>query len=635
MDCRQGSGGDLWEEIASQDGERPNAQIAVFYGRRRAQGTNPRDDEMSRSSRARRVSVAPSKRTSWKRSLSIRGRESIVVAAGVDLRRHPKPGGATKRPPKQGPRSKKAAAEPLDFRKEKAYFQEVDAFELLEESPSPKNFSTWTMGTKQDSIMHDLPLILERWKILKLASGCGLLQPMFKIMETPLIPSADSGSNACDNFVEKTPEQDVRSRICSTHISYQMSITSRAADSSLSGASNENFVVTSLDALRIKDDIITGDNIEGVEVLKQADIGEGLEGEIEKGPVSLPSLSGECLSAFIQLLMVCRQSAPVSLAEVFSIYCEPSSIIKIGEGTYGEAFRAGKTVCKVVPIDGDALVNGEVQKKSEEVLEEVLLSLTLNNLRIEQGETNNENSCTGFIETKDFKVCRGPYDSGLVSAWEDWDAKHSSENDHPKEFSDEQCYIVFVLADGGRDLESFVLLNYNEARSLLVQVTASLAVAESACEFEHRDLHWGNILLARNETESISFTIQGKVLCLRTFGLITAIIDFTLSRINTGDAILFLDLSADPGLFEGPKGDKQSETYRKMKEVTEECWEESFPKTNVLWLIYLIDILLLKKSFKRTAKDERELRSLKKRLSLYESAKDCLSDSFFSDLLFT
>ncbi|CAK9147288.1 unnamed protein product, partial [Ilex paraguariensis] len=61
--------------------------------------------------------------------------------------------------------------------------------------------------------------------------------------------------------------------------------------------------------------------------------------------------------------------------------------------------------------------------------------------------------------------------------------------------------------------------------------------------------------------------------------------------------ILFLDLSLDPELFEGPKGDKQSDTYRKMKEVTEECWEGSFPKTNVLWLQYLVDILLLKKSY--------------------------------------
>jgi hypothetical protein len=38
------------------------------------------------------------------------------------------------------------------------------------------------------------------------------------------------------------------------------------------------------------------------------------------------------------------------------------SIVKLGEGTYGEAYRAGSTVCKVVPFDGDSLVNGETQK---------------------------------------------------------------------------------------------------------------------------------------------------------------------------------------------------------------------------------------------------------------------------------
>jgi serine/threonine-protein kinase haspin len=83
-----------------------------------------------------------------------------------------------------------------------------------------------------------------------------------------------------------------------------------------------------------------------------------------------------------------------------------------------------------------------------------------------------------------------------------------------------QCYVVFVLQHGGKDLESFVLLNFDEVHSLLVQVmmyilfkhflsilhwaatfkiycvyrarqvTAGLAIAEAAYEFEHRDLHW-------------------------------------------------------------------------------------------------------------------------------------------------
>ncbi|KAI5566177.1 hypothetical protein BDE02_13G003300 [Populus trichocarpa] len=120
----------------------------------------------------------------------------------------------------------------------------------------------------------------------------------------------------------------------------------------------------------------------------------------------------------------------------------------------------------------------------------------------------------------------------------------------------------------------------------------------------------------------------------RTSGLLISIIDFTLSRINTGQDILFLDLTSDPYLFKGPKGDRQAETYRKMKEVTGDFWEGSFPKTNVLWLIYLVDILLLKKSFDRSSKNEGDLHSLKKRLSKYNSAKEAIIlDPFFSNLL--
>lgn len=99
----------------------------------------------------------------------------------------------------------------------------------------------------------------------------------------------------------------------------------------------------------------------------------------------------------------------------------------------------------------------------------------------------------------------------------------------------------------------------------------------------------------------------------------------------------------------------------------------SFPKTNVLWLVYLVDMLLLKKTFvsilprswsllvnvsfsvrlhtnqktivifecstnqnvnqDRSSKDERDLRSLKKRLDKYNSAKEAIFDPFFSDLM--
>ncbi|KAG8079584.1 hypothetical protein GUJ93_ZPchr0007g3371 [Zizania palustris] len=476
----------------------------------------------------------------------------------------------------------------------------------MEESPSPKNFGTWSRGMEQNYIVHDLSAILERWKISKHAIFASS-KPLFDIMETPLVPSIHSYCSRSNNTLHnsyKTPEKD-RGSAHST----RRTIPSGFTDNGLKNIVNETSIVTSFSKLSTE----------------------------EPNDTIVPSLSGEAMTASSQLLLVCRQSAPITLAEAFSTYCKPESIVKLGEGTFGEAFRAGSTVCKVVPFDGTSLVNGETQKKSEEVLEEVLLCLTLNNLRSDRGDNVKENSCDGFIEAKDFWVCQGPYDPSLISAWEDWDAERGSENDHPNDFSSEQCYIVFVQGDGGRDLEKFALLDYNEARSLLVQVTASLAVAESACEFEHRDLHWGNILLDRdempNKNQTMTFTIQGKRMCTRTFGLNISIIDFTLSRINTGDAVLFLDLSADPALFEGPKQDKQAETYRKMKRITKDYWEGSFPKTNVVWLVYLVDIVLQKRYSTFTSKDDRELRAFKKRLASYDSARDCLADSFFSDLL--
>ena len=48
----------------------------------------------------------------------------------------------------------------------------------------------------------------------------------------------------------------------------------------------------------------------------------------------------------------------------------------------------------------------------------------------------------------------------------------------------------------------------------------------------------GNILLARDEMldkdHTMTITLQGKRISARTFGLSISIIDFTLSRINTG-----------------------------------------------------------------------------------------------------
>ncbi|KAA8536695.1 hypothetical protein F0562_029173 [Nyssa sinensis] len=607
-----GNGVDLWSEIIAAEEEENHhqphePQIAVVYRRKRVDSSR-KDVAPKRfnSSNENRISLVPTKRVSWNRSLSTRGRTSIAVAACVDYQpQQRKPKRKTKPALPKG-----KIVQPPNYEKERAYFQEVDSFELLEESPSPKKSGTWAMGVQYDNVsIPHLSKVLEKWLISKkLHHSCGPSGSLTKILETTVMPMESTSL--------KTPKEaslQTHSGLHSVQNRFNLSVI------------DKDVFERHISSRKSSDEFRTMGEEGGEDI------------EVAVGKLSLTSrpssLDGHHWDPFLALLTVCGQSAPSALLDVFSKYCDPKSIVKIGEGTYGEAFKAGQTVCKIVPFGGDFRVNGEVQKRSEELLEEVILSRTLNHLRGHKDHVYN--ACATFIETIDLMVCQGPYNDALISTWEDWDAKHGSENDHPKEFPEKQCYVVFVQEHGGQDLESFVLLNFDEARSLLVQVTVALAVAEAAYEFEHRDLHWGNILLSRKDSATLPFTLEGSEIFVRTFGLFISIIDFTLSRINTGEDILFLDLSLDPELFDGPKGDKQSETYRKMKEVTEECWEGSFPKTNVLWLQYLVDILLLKKSYDRTSKDERDLRSLKKRLNNYGSAKEATSDPFFSDLFVT
>ncbi|KAK9161842.1 hypothetical protein Syun_008183 [Stephania yunnanensis] len=556
--------------------------------------------------RESRPSLAPNKRVSWNRSLNTRGRSSISISSDVDHRAQLTQKEAKKKS-KRAPPNRRIPLPPPRYEKEKEYFREVDAVELIEESPSPKNFVTWTEGVENDQLpLPHLSTRLGKWLASKkLDLSYGPSGSLSNIMENPVLHSDSSISTN-----EKTPERPKKL------FSAVASLENRANTSTV----NMNFIEGRACSQRT--------DLEIVAIADQScvDIEEAIK-RLSLSPQPA-LLHGDQRDPFASLLRVCNQSTSSRLIDVLTQCCDPGSIVKVGEGTYGEAFIAGATVCKVVPIDGDLRVNGEMQKRSAELLEEVLLSRTLNHLR-----GHAQNACTCFIETIDLKVCQGSYDATLIRAWEDWDTKHGSENDHPRDFPETQCYVVFVLAHGGKDLESFVLLNFDEARSLLVQVTAALAVAEAAYEFEHRDLHWGNILLSRKEGAVMPFTLEGRQMLVKTFGLSVSIIDFTLSRINTGEAIHFLDLSRDPELFEGPKGDRQAETYRKMREATEEYWEGSFPKTNVLWLQYLVDILLLKKSFKRASSDERELRTLKKRLSNYSSAKEAIFDPFFSSLL--
>lgn len=97
-----------------------------------------------------------------------------------------------------------------------------------------------------------------------------------------------------------------------------------------------------------------------------------------------------------------------------------------------------------------------------------------------------------------------------------------------------------------------------------LQTTLALAVAEEAAEFEHRDLHWGNLLVKPAAPgEALRCRLRGVELEVCGGGPRCTLIDFTLSRLQTaGGALAFCDLAADPELFVGPRANAQASVGR-------------------------------------------------------------------------
>ena len=80
------------------------------------------------------------------------------------------------------------------------------------------------------------------------------------------------------------------------------------------------------------------------------------------------------------------------------------------------------------------------------------------------------NETAAFVETYGVGVCRGRYADALRLEWHAWDVSHGSENEAVDCFTGEQLFVVFVVADGGTDLEHFSVRSFEEARSILLQV---------------------------------------------------------------------------------------------------------------------------------------------------------------------
>nr|XP_009861440.1 uncharacterized protein LOC100184595 [Ciona intestinalis] len=371
-------------------------------------------------------------------------------------------------------------------------------------------------------------------------------------------------------------------------------------------------------------------NIMSSPVLKDSNLNVITSDEDEPEPsFSKPDSIRERLSSRSRVLSECQQTEPRQFANIIPV---GSKCSKLGEGIYGEVYKcqsaAGHPVAvKVIPIEGSFAVNGEKQKSFSEILPEIVSSSELSSLSFE----NDTNS--GFIRLFRVHCAIGEYPCELIEAWDAFASKKTSDNDRPDMFDDQQLYIVFEYDDGGVDLEHFAFRNAGQTLSVIQQVVSSIALAEHTLLFEHRDLHWGNILVQVCKESKVKVDINGELNTIALHGVQTHIIDFTLSRMSKGKLSLFQDLAEDPDIFTGDAdADYQFEIYRMMREELDNEWSQFKPRTNIFWIHYLLDKFIFHVTYKNNrtklhSKSMKLLRELHKTVLDYHSCLDLYTNS--------
>ena len=307
------------------------------------------------------------------------------------------------------------------------------------------------------------------------------------------------------------------------------------------------------------------------------------------------------------------------------------TVFKIGEGSYGEVFKTeawGKKdlVLKVVPF------NQEEERETifSHILPELMICSSFKSL-----VNHDYNSTPNFIDMMRASCVRGSFPQQLISEWDAYDSRKGSENEDPRVYGEDHLHLIMALNNGGTDLEKHQFFSSQEALSIFRQVSYSLAAAESEFEFEHRDLHWGNILVSTSAPQTIKYLIRGEEVQCPTHGVMASIIDFSLSRMKKDGFVVHTDLSEDEDLFSG-QGDYQFEVYRMMRRENKNSWLQFNPKSNIFWLHYMVSKLLTKKyksrskahltSLKRFQEMGREILSCSSALDLVRNKSHLLND---------
>lgn len=264
----------------------------------------------------------------------------------------------------------------------------------------------------------------------------------------------------------------------------------------------------------------------------------------------------------------------------------------------------------------------------------------------------------GFTSFRQLHVVQGKYPDSFLEAFRDFqEAGKDCENKDPHTFSSEQVFAVIEMDDAGVDLDSLKSPSAFQIHDIFWSAVVILANAEEKVEFEHRDLHIGNICIKPWSIggaidippDIVSNMSAAPMSLLGLSGIKTTIIDYTLSRAaqdrEKGDVIFdpFKDGTVFTARSKKPEEKRQYDTYRTMhrcvravcleargtgpgpkkKEKQAEMWSLFAPKTNVAWLGYILYVLLLRANGRIIPNSSEVAESLQ--IRMYSSLKNVMA----------
>ncbi|KAK4639102.1 hypothetical protein QC761_705060 [Podospora bellae-mahoneyi] len=327
----------------------------------------------------------------------------------------------------------------------------------------------------------------------------------------------------------------------------------------------------------------------------------------------------------------------------WSEICPPSNTIeKIAEASYAEVYRItntlGTSIIKVIRLDSPIKPQTKAQSRSGLVDEEPHTDEDmLGELQISEWLAD----IPGFVIYKERYIAQGKAPRSLLETHQAFYRREKRKDPDrlqwypsPSRYLDETRFLVVELGDAGTALEDFEITTSEQLWDIFLHTAIALARAEDLIEFEHRDLHEGN-LCVRQARPPLS---PGSGYRFNNSGLEVTILDYGLSRASDPDrpgGKVFMDLEKDLSIFTSEHA-PQCEVYRGMRSFLlrgdrgilgpkyhttayelpagavkrrkgskrRVDWGGYYPYTNVLWLDYIYGWMV--ENFRGEAKVLRE-----------------------------